>query len=249
MKQGKNDSPNRCTTMDHEVRELLLSKPLQSLPVMGFFRNYRLDKLVRHGDFLLLVGCSDFPWAYLCGDNPEDLLQVLEKFDYDTSYFANVEEWMLPILTHKYKIEWKLSTHRYYLPPDRAVDPPELASRRLDESMAEYIFENSAYKDFTSERYIRERLKMDVSAGIWLDGKLVGWGLTHDDTSLGFLNVLPPHRSQGLGESILRALILEKKKLDESIFVNIEPHNHQSINLIKKLGFSFDREVCWVKLA
>lgn len=235
--------------MDREIRELLLSRPLQSLPVLGFFHNYPLDKVVRNGDFLLLLGTSDFPWAYLSGDNPEDLYIVLEKFNYQTLYFANVEEWMLPILTHIRKIEWKLSTHRYYLAPERTIDPPEMTSRRLDESMSVYLYENSAYRDFTSERYIRERLKMDVSAGIWLDGKLVGWGLTHDDTSLGFLNVLPDFRGQGLGDNILRALILEKRQLNDSIFVNIEPHNHQSINLIKKLGFSFDREVCWLKLS
>jgi len=234
--------------MDRQTRELLLKKPLQSLPMMGFFQNYPVEKIVRHGEFLLLKGTSDFPWAYLCGDNPEDLYIVLEKFNYETTYFANVEEWMLPILTHIKKIEWKLSTHRYYLNPERAVDPPDMISRRLDESMSAYVYENSAYRDFTSEYYIRERLKMDVSAGIWIDGKLVGWGLTHDDTSLGFLNVLPEYRGKGLGESILRALIIEKRHQKENIFVNIEPHNHQSINLIKKLGFSFDREVCWLKL-
>lgn len=227
----------------------MLSRPLQSLPVMGFFRNYKLDKVIRKGDFLLLLGTSDFPWAYLCGDNPEDLYLVLEQFNYETSYFANVEEWMLPILTHVRKIEWKLSTHRYYLTPDRKIDLPDMISRRLDVSMAGYVYENSAYRDFTSEFYIRERLKLDVSAGIWIDGKLVGWGLTHDDTSLGFLNVLPDYRGQGLGQSILRALIIEKRSQNESIFVNIEPHNHQSINLIKKMGFSFDREVCWLKLS
>lgn len=235
--------------MDRQVIEFLLSKPLQSLPILGFFQNYKLDKVVKQGDFLLLMGTSDFPWAYLCGDNPEDLYMVLEKFNYETSFFANVEEWMLPILTHIKKIEWKLSTHRYYLTPERIVDPPEMISRRLDPSMSSYIFENSAYKDFTSEYYIQERLKLDVSAGIWIDGKLVGWGLTHDDTSLGFLNVLPEYRGKGLGESILRALIIEKRSQKDNIFVNIEPHNHQSINLIKKLGFSFDREVSWLKLS
>lgn len=234
--------------MDQKIWELLKSKPLQSLPVIGFFRNYEVDQVVRHGDFLILVGTSDYPWAYLCGDNPEELYALLEKFDYATLYFANVEEWMLPILTHRHKIEWKLSTHRYYLSKDKVVDPPDLESRRLDASLAGYVYENSAYKDFTSELYIRDRLDMDVSAGIWIDNKLVGWGLTHDDTSLGFLNVLPEFRGKGLGESILRALILEKRKTGSQIFVNIEPHNHQSINLIKKLGFSYDREVSWVKL-
>jgi GNAT superfamily N-acetyltransferase len=234
--------------MDQQIKDLLKSKPLQSLPVLGFFEHYPIERLVRHGDFLLLCGTSDFPWSYLCGDNPEDMFAVLEKFDFESLHFANVEEWMLPLLTQKHKIEWKLYTHRYYLPPNRDISPPELLSRSLDPSFASYIYKYSDYQDFTSEDYIRKRLKVDISAGIWIDGALVGWGMTHDDTSLGFLNVIPEYRGKGLGESILRALIIEKRNRRNPVFVNIEPHNHQSINLIKKLGFSYDREVSWVKL-
>ncbi len=234
--------------IDAELKRLLGQKPLQSLPVLGFFDNYPLQKWFRHGEFFLLCGTSDYPWAYLCGDNPEDLYEVLEKFAFESLYFANVEEWMLPVLTHTKKIEWKLSTHRYYLPNEKTVDPPDYISKVLDKTMAKYIFERSAYKDFTSEDYIRERIEKDVSAGVWIDGELVGWGLTHDDTSLGFLNVVPTYRGQGLGESILRFLVIEKRQRKLPVFVNIEPHNHQSINLVKKLGFAFDREVSWVKL-
>lgn len=234
--------------IDAELKRLLAQKPLQSLPVLGFFDNYPLQKWLRHGDFLLLSGTSDYPWAYLCGDNPEDLLALLEKFDFQSLYFANVEEWMLPVLTHTRKIEWKLSTHRYYLPDNKEVEHPDYISKPLDGSMANYIFERSAYKDFTSEDYIKGRIDKDVSAGIWIDGELVGWGLTHDDTSLGFLNVIPAYRGQGLGESLLRYLVILKRQKDKPVFVNIEPHNHQSINLVKKLGFAFDREVSWVKL-
>jgi ribosomal protein S18 acetylase RimI-like enzyme len=234
--------------IDAELKRLLAQKPLQSLPVIGFFDNYQLQKWLRHGDFLLLCGTSDYFWAYLCGDNPEDLFALLEKFDFQSLYFANVEEWMLPVLTHTRKIEWKLSTHRYYLPDSKTVEHPDYISKPLDASMASYIFERSAYKDFTSEDYIKERIEKDVSAGVWIDGELVGWGLTHDDTSLGFLNVIPAYRGQGLGESILRYLVILKRQKNKPVFVNIEPHNHQSINLVKKLGLTFDREVSWVKL-
>lgn len=235
--------------MDAELKSLLESKPLQSLPVMGFFENYQLESWLRQDDFVLLCGTSDYQWSFLCGDNPESLYALLEKFNYNSLYFANVEEWMLPVLTHARKIEWKLSTHRYYLPENRSVEQAEYISRALDPSMASYIYEHSAYRDFTSEEYIKQRLTKDVSAGIWIDGELVGWGLTHDDTSLGFLNVIPRYRGQGLGESILRFMVNEKQTKGKAIFVNIEPHNHQSINLVKKLGFVFDREVSWVKLA
>ncbi len=234
--------------MDTELKKRLAEKPLQALPLTGFFENYPVEKYLVQADFLLVCGRSDYLWAYLCGDNPEDLYSLLEQFDYTTLFFANVEEWMLPVLTHKRKIEWKLTTHRYYLPDKKIVEPPEYLCKSLDPSMARYIYSQSAYKDFTSEDYIRERLQRDVSGGVWLDGSLVGWGLTHDDSSLGFLHVVPPYRGKGLGENILRFLVEEKQQKKKPVFVNIEPHNHQSINLVKKLGFLFDREVSWLKL-
>ncbi len=234
--------------MDSELNRFLDKKPLQSLPVKGFFDNYPVEKWLKQGDFVIVCGSSDYLWAYLCGDNPEDLYALLKEFEYETLYFANVEEWMLPVLTNVRKIEWKLTTHRYYLPPGKAVESPDYLSKSLETGMANYIYTHSAYKDFTSENYIKERLNKDVSAGIWIDGELVGWGLTHDDTSLGFLHVVPKYRGQGLGESILRFLVIEKLARKKPVFVNIEPHNHQSINLVKKLGFLFDREVSWVKL-
>ncbi len=234
--------------MDHKLKGILDEKPLQSLPVKGFFDNYPVKKWLQHGDFVLICGTSDYLWAYLLGENPEDLLALLEKFDFETLYFANVEEWMLPVLTHNRKIEWKLSTHRYYLPEDRALEPPDFLFKPLEPNMAAYVYSHSTYRDFTSEGYIRERLAKDVSAGVWVNGELVGWGLTHDDASLGFLHVIPQYRGKGLGESILRCLVVEKQLRKKPVFVNIEPHNHQSINLVKKLGFLFDREVSWIKL-
>jgi GNAT superfamily N-acetyltransferase len=234
--------------MDAKLKELLETMPLQSLPVIGFFQNYPLEKVFREGDFLLMCGTSDYQWAYLCGDNPEELFEVLEQFNFATPYFANVEDWMLPAITHMHRIDWKLTTHRYYLLDDKFIEPPAQTFQRLEPGMARHIYELSAYKDYTSEGYIRDRLDKDISIGLWQDGELVGWGLTHDDASLGFLNVLPQWQAKGLGEAILRALILKKREMDLPVFVNIEPHNIQSINLIKKLGFSFDRQVSWLKL-
>jgi GNAT superfamily N-acetyltransferase len=234
--------------MDAKLKELLETMPLQSLPVIGFFQNYPLEKVFREGDFLLMCGTSDYQWAYLCGDNPEELFEVLEQFNFATPYFANVEDWMLPAITHMHRIDWKLTTHRYYLLDDKFIEPPSQTFQQLETGIARHIYELSAYKDYTSEGYIRDRLDKDISIGLWQDGELVGWGLTHDDASLGFLNVLPQWQGKGLGEAILRALILKKREMDLPVFVNIEPHNIQSINLIKKLGFSFDRQVSWLKL-
>jgi len=234
--------------MDNQLETLFEAFPLQSLPVAGFFRNYPVDLTFRSGDFVLLCGTSDYQWAYLLGENPEDLLEVLDQFNYSTLYFANVENWMFPALTRLRSIEWKLTTHRFYLSDKQRLETTNINFKPLEPSMAESIFKLSSYKDFTSVAYIEDRLRKDVSAGIWQDNILVGWGLTHDDGSLGFLNVLPEWQGKGLGESIMKCLVIKKREQNLPVFVNIEPHNNKSLSLIAKLGFTFDRQVSWVKL-
>jgi len=235
--------------MEEHWKNLANKMPLQSLPVLGFFRNYPVEKFYSSNEFYLICGTSDNQWAYLCGENPEDLTMVLQQFSFATLYFANVEDWMIPALTQNHRVAWKLITHRFYLPDHVIIAEPHLQHSKLPVALAEAIFEMSAYKDYTSIGYLKDRINKDISTGIWANGKLVGWGLTHDDSSLGFLNVLPGWQGKGLGESILKALILQKRELHLPVFVNIEPHNVQSLRLIEKLGFVFDRQVSWLKLA
>lgn len=235
--------------MQPEISEILSIDPITSLPVRGFFENYPIEQSIIHNKSAILAGTSDYLWAYLCINESNDLDTLLGKFDFQTLYFANVEEWMLPHLTVNRRVEWKLLTNRYYLPADITPEDTPLDTLSLDHTLVGYIYQNSAYKDFTSEQYIADRLARDVSAGIWIDGQLAAWGLTHDDGSLGFLNVIPEFRGKGLGEATFRALIKSKKEQNKPVFVNIEPKNKQTANLLEKIGLEFDRTVSWIKLS
>ncbi len=234
--------------MQEEILHQLQKHPLLNLPVMGFFQNYLLENAITSGESMILTGTSDYTWAYLAVPDEDEMKTLLGKFDFKSLYFANVEEWMIPHLTRNHRIEWRLSTHRYYLPADAIVAPPANECTSLSHNDVSYIYQHSPYKDYTSETYIRERIEKDISAGIWLDGELAGWGLTHDDSSLGFLNVLAKYRGKGVGENIFRSLIHGKREKQKSVFVNVEPHNKQSISLLTKLGLEFDRQVSWLKL-
>jgi GNAT superfamily N-acetyltransferase len=235
--------------MQMELLEQLHKNPIANLPVLGFFENYTLERNTIYNKSMILEGTSDYRWAYLSISDPNDLEILLEKFGFATLYFANVEEWMIPQLTQKHRVEWKLFTNRYYLPEEIEIQPTEKDSSPLNETHVGFIHQNSAYKDYTTEEYIAERLRRDISAGIWVDGKLVGWGLTHDDGSLGFLNVVSEFRGKGIGEAIFRTMIIAKKENQKPVFVNIEPQNKQSLSLLQKLGLVFDRSVSWIKLA
>lgn len=234
--------------MHEDILDQLKKSPVQNMPVIGFFENYALEKHTFYGKSMILTGTSDYTWAYLSLSQENDLEGLLEKFEFASLYFANVEEWMLSHLTRQHRIEWRLSTHRYYLPTEEEVNPSDRVCGLLEAAHVPYIFQHSPYKDYTSEAYIRQRLERDISAGVWVDDHLAGWGLTHDDGSLGFLNVISQYRGQGIGESVFRSLIQAKRQYNKDVFVNVEPHNKQSISLLNKLGFVFDREVSWLKL-
>lgn len=235
--------------MQAEILDHLQKHPLQNLPVIGFFQNYPLEKKVEYGTSMILAGTSDYTWAYISVGNPQDFDILLDKYGFETLYFANVEEWMITHLTLYHRIEWRLATDRYYLPDELEVSEPKRECRALTVEDVNHIYQHSPYKDYTSVGYIKERIKKDISAGVWIDDKLVGWGLTHDDSSLGFLNVMSEYRGQGTGEDIFRSLIIAKREKNRPVFVNVEPHNKQSISLLNKLGLVYDRQVSWVKLA
>lgn len=235
--------------LEPDIKEILEKDPILNMPVLGFFENYQLDKYYKKDDSFILLGSSDYTWAYLSVNSEEDLKELLRNLSFETLYFANVEDWMLPELTRDKSIEWRLITERYYFPCDKEILPPEIDCKTIEKGMSNYIYNNSLYKDFTSEEYIYDRLVKDISAGYWGDNKLVGWALTHDDGSLGFLNIKQEYRGQGIGENILRQLVLDRIRHQKHAFLNVESQNTKTKKLLSKIGFEFDRKISWIKLA
>ena len=234
--------------LSSEIADVLEKDKVRNMPIFGFFGNYKLEKHHKHSDSLILLGSSDYTWAYISAENKEDLHQLLKELEYDTLYFANVEDWMLPILTRKKKIEWRLTTERYFIPEKKGITQSEINCEKIDPSMGDYIYNNSAYKDFTSVEYICDRLSKDISAGYNVSEQLVGWVLTHDDSSIGFLNIIQQFRGQGIGENLLRYIVTERLKQGRPAFVNIESQNVQTKKMLEKIGFEFDRKISWIKL-
>jgi len=234
--------------MQPEILASLKKDPLRNCSVLGFFENYPLEEAYGIGDSFVLLGESDHLWAYISSESPTELKELLEKHRINTKYFSSVEEWMKPIVTKNAEVEWELASLRFILPEAQEIGPLRKETCNLDESFVDYIFEHSNYQAFTSTEYIKERLERSISAGIMEDGVLVAWGLTHDDNALGFLHVLPEYRRKGYGEAILNSLIRKRRAEKKPIFLNVEPTNHSSLNLVQKMGFVLDRKISWIKL-
>ncbi|MHB1652185.1 MAG: GNAT family N-acetyltransferase [Desulfitobacteriaceae bacterium] len=234
--------------MYSEIINSLIKDPIRNAAVLGFFKNYPIERAFRVGDTFLLLGESDHLWGYISSKSKSELTEIFEKSWINTKFFASVEDWMKPIITKDSEVEWELSTLRYVLPETHEIEPPIRKMYTLDMSLVDYIFNHSDYKAFTSKEYIRERIEKGISAGIMEGDTLVAWALTHDDNSLGFLHVLPDFRRKGYGKDITTSLIYQKRKENKSVFLNVEPNNLNSMNLITKIGFILDRKISWIKL-
>lgn len=231
-----------------ELLRILGKKPQKNISILGFLDSNPVEEAFQMGDTVFILGRSDHRWAYISSDNADELRAGMRLFGDKADYFSSLEPWMVPIVARDKKVEWELRACRYV-----CSNPAEIATGTemisdLDVSHAAFIHQHLNYREFISIEYVTKRIEKDAAVGVFENDCLAAWGLTHDDGALGFLHVLPEFRRRGYGEGVIRALVDQKKRTCENLFVNIEKGNLKSKNLFIKLGFLPDREIRWVKL-
>ncbi|MCF8000496.1 MAG: GNAT family N-acetyltransferase [Halanaerobiales bacterium] len=235
--------------MDKEnLLKKLKQDPIRNMSTIGFVENNQIEKVLNKKNSYIIIAESDHLWAYIVSNDRNELKFLILNNEIGTKYFASVEDWMLPLLTDSNENEWMLKTKRYYFPEDSKIEAPVNEVESLVEDDIEVILEHSNYAEYLSHNLLLKRMKDGPTAAIRVDGKLVAWGLTHDDKSLGFLHVLTEYRNNGYARDIGRYLVNKKREMNEMIYLNIEPDNKKSIKLTEGLGFKYDRNISWVKL-
>ncbi len=246
-------------TNKNEIINQLNKNRAKNISMIGVIENYGIESILKYKDSLLIMAETDHLWAYISSSIKKELIGLLKKFNYKTSYFASLENWMIPIICNDRQIEWELKTERLILANNTKINSnfnnkfekngKQIKIKELKSNDADFIFENSHYQDFTSKAYIKERIELDSSAGIFIQGELAGWGLTHDDGAIGFIHVRDDFRKQGYAGLIMQKLIRDKRRNSKDVFLNVELDNLKAKKLFYSLGFEFDRIISWVKLS
>ncbi|MFU0831953.1 MAG: N-acetyltransferase domain-containing protein [Oscillospiraceae bacterium] len=117
--------------------------------------------------------------------------------------------------------------------------------RPLDESFLPFV--KAHYQNISEDEYLLDRLKAGVVFGAFIGGEPAGFIGIHTEGSIGMLEVLPKFRRRGI------ARILESFQVNRLLqagcipYAQIQPQNKASIELHRKLGFSFsDFSVSWL---
>ena len=116
--------------------------------------------------------------------------------------------------------------------------------RRLDQSHLGFVLQH--YHMMDDETYLRERIDEGMY-GVFVGGELAGFIGTHDERSIGLLEILPEYRRLGLAfalEAHLIKCLLEQGRIP---FTQVSVANQPSLALQRKLGMEIsEATVHWL---
>ena len=123
-------------------------------------------------------------------------------------------------------------------PPPPARCAGELRLLREDDANAVISRYENAWGDGAEMlEYVRASIRRGMY-GAYVDGELAGFGGSHDEGSLGMLEVLPQYRRRGLAAALETALI--RRTLDRGgyAFCQVSTDNRASLALQEELGLT-----------
>lgn len=135
-----------------------------------------------------------------------------------------------------------------FLPEDAVVEADMSGVVPLEPEMASFIHDHYEYSHIISKKYIKDRIKAGPAFGIMENGKPVGWVMTHEEGTMGILQVLPEYRRRGLAFKLDCALVNSLRKMGKPCISHIVKGNTASLSVSEKMGFKYSCDVQWIIL-
>lgn len=114
--------------------------------------------------------------------------------------------------------------------------------RPLDETALPFVLQNYTHADSNGADYLRSRLQSGDFFGAFVAGRPAGFIGTHEEGSMGLLEVLSEYRRKGIALALAvfqTNRILSQERVP---FSQIEPGNEASFALHRRLGFEISCE-------
>lgn len=185
----------------------------------------------------------------LTATDPSRLRQLLRGLPPGEYHFSAVDLDLVPVLEEVMEVDaeepaWLFNMKREDFQPISVID-----SEPVKVEHAEMIAEN--WLDEDAVDYVRSRIEKGPTAGIYIDGELVAWDMTHLETDdvvmLGFLHVREPHRGKGYGKTVATAMLEKVFASGRMPVCHVFQDNQVSINLSEEMGFRRIKRQVWGK--
>jgi len=176
--------------------------------------------------------------------DPLAALHVLKSVPPGACFFHVADDLAFPALRQVVTVGWWGEAVYYAMDASSFRDLQAHEVRAVEGKFAGMIAKLWT-DDWPAENYVRSRAEGGPSAGVYVDGELVAWNLTHLETDdvvmMGFLHVLDAHRGKGYAKSVGTALARQVLAKGKTPCCHVYVDNAPSIRLTEALGF---RRVC-----
>lgn len=219
---------------------------LRYLDMLEPLRRGSVDVLHAWEDGVLLhdMGCGGWFAAADSADALERMLSLLPTgVDLFVGHETEHKEWMAERLgLHDghtcCQVAWTREN-----PPLLPADVPPLV--RLGAEWAEFVHEHYSHS-FADAEYMRGAIKRGM-LGVFVGENLAGYIGTHDEGTMGMLEVLPQYRRRGLGELLTLGAIRQAFDEGRYAFDQVIEGNEASFALQRKMGMEIcDKTMYWL---
>lgn len=180
--------------------------------------------------------------------DPAAARRVAEAIPTGPGHIHLTEEWLASVVEERASEFEPRSAWLFALDAKDFVDLQTTEVRPIGEAWAPLIAKTWE-PDWPSEEYVRSRLRVGPTAGVFVDGQLVAWGLTHLETDrvsmMGFLHVLDAHRGKGYAKAVGSHLIKDILGRGKIPALHVWVDNVPSLELTPRFGFHRVKKQVW----
>lgn len=218
-------------------------------------RYINLLEIMRRGSGELLYAGADGvllrdsgSGAYmLSAEREETAAMLVAQIPLGADLLVAHQDWYLPTLRERLGLGGGLVCHQVAWldeePPEQSQFAGEI--RLLDVSIAPRVSEIYNH-EYAEKEYIAQVIERGM-LGAFVDGELAGFIGTHDEGTLGLLEVLPEYRRRGVAEALYRANIRRVLSLGGYALGHVVEGNEPSIALQRKVGMAMSEHlIYWV---
>jgi len=229
----------------------LAKDPLQNMAMVQMERLKNFSRIVSHGTAAALIS-KDEALIMVTAMEETDLTVLLSQMDQEqlkrtVIYVAKLS--LKPIVE---QFAGKRHTDGYlqFTSPFDTLTPMTcpLPFYTISLEDAPFIYAHYGKGKELGYEYILSRIQDGPGLkAVAEDGSIAGFILTHEEGSLGMLEVLPKYRGKGIGPALEYAIAKEMDKRGLLVYSNVVEGNLNSIRIHQKLGFTLCKEtVAWL---
>lgn len=233
--------------LTENLKHLLLSEPDHNIALLCLSEEYPLLEVMQGGAMLMCRFKSDEEWCHFSHNASTAFIDSFFRQYTKGQYVVFSDPEVFNYVRQQYKIAWSISCMRLFLDNRIALKmPPGLQPIR--QVHLQKVNDYSKYQQFLSKDYLLKRLEYGGGFCIEQDGLQVAWVMTHDDGSIGMLQVVDGYRGRGYARMLVNAMAIKVRQKGRPVFAHIEQGNAPSLNLFESLGFEVKGQVTWARI-